>query len=91
MSYEIIVTDTYKKRLKKFLKKHPDMFDRYAKAIGIMEVDPYHPSLRLHKLKGGLREYFSASINMQYRIIIDFIVRDGQIIPIDIGNHDEVY
>ena len=91
MSYEILVTDTYKKRLKKFLKKNPDMFDRYKKAILIMESDPYHPSLRLHKLKGGLQEYFSASINMKYRIIIDFIVRDKQIIPIDIGSHDEVY
>ncbi len=91
MSYEILVTDTYKKRLKKFFKKHPDMFDRYAKAISIMEIDPYHPSLRLHKLKGGLQEYFSVSINMEYQIIIDFIVRNKQIIPIDIGSHDEVY
>ena len=91
MTYKIIVTEAYKKRVKKFLKKHPDMFERYAKAITILEVNPFHPSLRLHKLKGNLNEYFSVSINMEYRVVIDFLIVDNEIIPIDIGNHDEVY
>ena len=91
MSYSIVITDVYKKRLKKFLIKHPDMFGRYEKAMIILEIDPHHPSLRLHKLQGNLHEYFSVSINMKYRIVIDFIMKEGQIIPIDIGNHGEVY
>jgi len=28
---------------------------------------------------------------MQYRIVIDFILSEKEIIPIDIGVHDEVY
>ena len=91
MNYKIIITDTYKKRIKKFLKKHPDMFKRYEKSMAILEVDPFHPSLRLHKLKGHLNEYFSVSINMEYRVVIDFLVVDNEIIPIDIGSHDDVY
>ena len=91
MNYKIIVTDAYKKRVKKFLKKHPDMLKRYAKAIAILEVDPFHPSLRLHKLKGNLHEYYSVSINMEYRVVIDFLVVNNEIIPIDIGSHDDVY
>ena len=91
MNYKIIVTDTYKKRVKKFLKKHPDMVGRYAKALAILEVDPFHPSLRLHKLKGNLNEYYSVSINMEYRVVINFLVIDNEIIPIDIGSHDDVY
>ena len=50
-----------------------------------------HPSLRLHKLKGKLADFYSISINMEYRVIIDFIIKDGEIIPIDIGSHDDVY
>jgi len=91
MNYKIIITDTYKKRVKKFLKKHPDMLERYGKALAIMEVDPFHPSLRLHKLKGNLNEYYSVSINMEYRVVIDFLVVDNEIIPIDIGSHEDVY
>ena len=91
MNYKIIITDAYTKRVTKFLKKHPDMFNRYAKAIAILEVDPFHPSLRLHKLKGNLNEYYSVSINMEYRVVIDFLVVDNEIVPIDIGSHDDVY
>ncbi len=91
MNYKIVITESYGKRVRKFLRKHPEMFDRYRKALSILEVDPFHPSLRLHKLKGNLKEYYSVSINMEYRVVIDFIVVDKEIIPIDIGNHDAVY
>jgi len=47
--------------------------------------------LRLHKLEGKLRIYYSVSITMEYRIVIDFIIKENEIIPIDIGSHDEVY
>ena len=91
MNYKIVITDSYKKRVLKFLKKHPDMLDRYVKALAIMEVDPNHPSLRLHKLKGKLQAYSSVSITMEYRMVIDFVIVDKEIIPIDIGTHDDVY
>ena len=66
------------------------MFERYSKCIFILENDPFHPSLRLHKLKGKIIDFYSISINMEYRVI-DFIIKDGEIIPIDIGSHDDVY
>ena len=91
MNYKIIRTDEYFKKLKKFIKKHPDVLDRYIKTIELLEIDPYHPSLRIHKLNGKLRYYHSISITMKYRIVIDFIIKENEIIPIDIGTHDEVY
>jgi len=91
MTYKIIRTDEYFKKLKKFIKKHPDALERYVKALELLEIDPFHPSLRLHKLQGKLNEFYSVSINLKYRIVIDFILTDQEIIPIDIGAHDEVY
>ncbi len=91
MSYKIVRTDTYFKKLKKFIKKHPEVLDRYIKVIELLELNPYHPSLRLHKLKGNLKEYYSISITMQYRVVIDFIIEDNKIILLDIGTHNEVY
>jgi mRNA-degrading endonuclease YafQ of YafQ-DinJ toxin-antitoxin module len=91
MSYKIIRTDEYFKKLKKFIKKNPDALDRYVKTIELLEVDPHHPSLRLHKLQGKLNNYHSVSITMKYRIVIDFILVGKKIIPISIGTHNEVY
>jgi toxin HigB-1 len=56
-----------------------------------LEANPFHPSLRLHKLQGRLSDLHSASINMAYRISIFFIIEKDQIITVDIGTHDEVY
>ena len=91
MPYKIIEPDSYKKRAVKFFKRHPDLLERYEKTIKLMELDPFHPSLRLHKLKGLLAEYHSVSISMQYRIILEFVVEDGKLILINIGKHDSVY
>ncbi len=91
MNYKIIRTDEYFKKLKKFIKKHPDALERYVKTIELLELDPFHPSLRLHKLQGKLNDYHSVSINMKYRVVIDFVFKEKEIIPIDIGTHDEVY
>ncbi len=91
MPYKIIEPLSYTKKTIKFFKKHPSLLDRYEKTIKLMELDPFHPSLRLHKLKGLLAEYYSISISMQYRIIIEFVIKDKQIILINIGTHDKVY
>ncbi len=89
--YKIIFTESYVKRATKFIKKHPELLKQYEKTIQLMELNPSHPSLRLHKLEGRLSDYYSVSINMSYRITIDFIIQDKEIIPINIGKHDEVY
>ena len=91
MNYEIEYTQSYEKKLFKFLKKHKDIVERYKKTILLMEADPFHPSLRLHPLKGKLKDLHSVSIDMQYRISIEFYIEDKRIIPVNIGTHDEVY
>ena len=91
MRYKIIITQSYFKKAKRFFKRHPDALERYEKALKILELDPHHPLLRLHKLQGNLREYYSISFTMKYRVVIDFVIEEDIIIPIDIGSHDEVY
>lgn len=88
---KIIYTETYIKRVKKFIKKHPDIISQYEKTLKLIEINPFHPSLRLHKLKGRLSDLYSVSINISYRICIDFIIKENTIIPIDIGKHDDIY
>lgn len=91
MSYKIVQTDDYKKRLVKFFKKHPDMLSQYAKTITLLGSNPFHPSLRLHKLQGKLGEYHSVSINIKYRVILEIVIKDEELLLMDIGSHDDVY
>ena len=88
---EIIYTDSYIKRARKFFKKHPELISQYEKTLKLLELNPNHHSLRLHKLHGKLSELYSVSINISYRISIDFLIEDDKIIPIDIGSHDQIY
>jgi mRNA-degrading endonuclease YafQ of YafQ-DinJ toxin-antitoxin module len=88
---EILYTDSYLKRANKFFKKHPDLVSQYEKTLKLLEINPYHPSLRLHKLHGKLSELYAVSINISYRVAILFLIEDQRIIPVDIGSHDEVY
>lgn len=89
--YRIIYPDRYIKQAKKFLKKHPEIHKQYRKTLELLELNPQHPSLRLHKLKGNLSSLSSVSINMSYRIVLEFIIQDKDIILVDIGNHDKLY
>lgn len=91
MKYQLVFTETYIRRLKKFLKKHPEICNQYYKVIQLLEVNPHHPSLRLHLLSGKLQGYSSVSINMSYRIVVEFIIRNDEIVFLNIGNHDQVY
>lgn len=89
--YRLIFTDAFLKREQVFLKKHPDLVKRYKKTIHLLELNPCHRSLRLHKLKGKFSDKHSISIACSYRIIITFAVVERGIVLIDIGHHDEVY
>lgn len=89
--YKLVITESYQRKARKFFTRHPEILKQYEKILKILCLNPKHPSLRLHKLSGKLTGLFSVSINISYRLIIHFVIKDDQIVPVDIGSHDEVY
>lgn len=89
--YKIIYTKSYIKRAKKFIQKHPNLLGQYEKTLKLLEINPDHPSLRLHELKGKLLGLHSVSINISYRITLELFIADKDIILLDVGPHDRVY
>ncbi len=89
--YRLVFPESYIRRARKFLKKHPEVRSQYQKTLELLELNPYHPALRLHSLQGKLQSLSSVSINMRYRIVLRMIVEGNDIILIDIGSHDQVY
>ena len=90
-NFKIIFTESYVRRSKKYFKKHPERLSQYEKFLQLMEINPFHPSLRLHPLRGKFRGLYSVSITLSYRLTIEFLIVNKEIIPIHIGTHDEVY
>lgn len=88
MSYRLIFTEQYKKRAARFLKLHPELEKQYLKTLQLLEINPRHPSLRLHALSGRLQGLHSVSINL---ITLELLIRDEEIIPVNVGDHDVVY
>ncbi|MCI5144528.1 MAG: plasmid stabilization protein [Candidatus Electrothrix sp. AR3] len=89
MSYRLIYTASYLKKAAKFVKKHPELRSQYEKTIQILEINPQHPSLRLHQLQGRLKDLHS--INISYRITLEFYFSEKEIVLVNVGHHNEVY
>jgi mRNA-degrading endonuclease YafQ of YafQ-DinJ toxin-antitoxin module len=91
MPFQLVFTDDYTRRALRFLKRHPELKAQYGKTLALLEMNPHHPSLRLHALQGKLQGLHSVSINLSYRITLELLIADGRIIPVNVGDHDAVY
>jgi len=91
MTWQLIFTDQYNRRAAKFLKRQPNVETLYVKTLELLELNPHHPSLRLHRLSGKLEGLQSISINLKYRITIEIIITESDIVLINVGDHDAVY
>jgi mRNA-degrading endonuclease YafQ of YafQ-DinJ toxin-antitoxin module len=92
VSWRLAITDDYRERAKRFLQRHPaDLVARYFRTIEVLDADPHHPSLRLHALPGKLAGLHSVSINLSYCITIEMEIHAHEIVPVNVGTHEEVY
>jgi mRNA-degrading endonuclease YafQ of YafQ-DinJ toxin-antitoxin module len=91
MAYAMVFTERYNRRAARFIKQHPELRQQYLKTLQLLEANPFHPSLRLHPLRGKLEGLHSVSIDLSYRITLELLIQDEQIIPVNVGDHDAVY
>ena len=91
MAWQLVFTEQYTRRAARFLRQHSDAASQYAKTLQLLQANPHHPSLRLHALKGKLAGIHSVSINLSYRITLELLLTEHEIVPINVGGHDGVY
>jgi proteic killer suppression protein len=91
VSYRVLYADSYNRRAASFVRRHLQLLTQYEKTLQLLEINPFHPSLRLHRLKGPLKDLHSVSINISYRITLEFLIDEKTIIPVNVGKHVEVY
>lgn len=61
--------------------------EQAERAIDILCDDPFHPSLRLHRLQGKLEGLWSISFGRGYRILFA-LKENGNALLVTIGTHD---
>lgn len=84
--YKIQYSTQFEKSLKKIPKQIAQLLNRKQ---AIFSLNPFDKLLRTHRLQGELHEYFSFSVNYEYRVL--FRIEDKKIILLlDIGTH-EIY
>ena len=91
MAFNLIYTEQYTKRAARFLKRHPELRTQYLKTLQLLEANPHHPSLRLHAPSGKLAGLHSVSINTSYRITLELMIQNEEVMPVNVGDHDAVY
>ena len=90
-TFTLVFTEQYNRRATRFLKQHPDLRQHYLKTLQLLQANPSHPSLRLHALRGKFEGLHSVSINLSYRITLELLIQDQQIILVNVGDHDALY
>ena len=91
MTYQLVFTEAYIRRAGKWLRRHPEAEQQYLKTLQLLELNPFHPSLRLHALSGRLQGLHSVSINLTHRITIEFLLTEREILLVNVGDHQAVY
>lgn len=89
--FQLVWTNTFKRTARKFLKRNPDLRPEFERTLKQLELDPDHPKLRLHPLKGHLAGKHAVSLTYSHRIVLTLVLDEGEIILLDVGTHDQAY
>lgn len=79
---------------KRLIRQNPQLRTAIEETLRQLATDPFHPTLKTHKLSGEFDGIWSASIDYSYRILFEFTVTtdsEDAILLLNIGNHDDVY
>lgn len=90
----LIYDESFRRALRKRVKKRPELRPKIADVLTLLEIDPFVASLKTHKLQGELKGLWACSVEYDCRIVFKFEAMEDEeeaIVLIDIGSHDEVY
>lgn len=84
----IVFSENFQKKLLTIKRKNPILLLKIKNQLQKFKENPKHPSLRIHKLDGKLKNTWSLSAGMNVRILF---IEEVDYYFFDIGTHDQVY
>ena len=89
--FNLVTTEYFLRRARKFFKKHPDLRGRFAQVVDDLQQDPFAPHLDYHHLGGKLKGMQAVRLTDSYRITLTIVIAEKEIFLLDIGTYDEFY
>ncbi len=90
--FELIWDEKFKRIYKKWSQRHPDLEEQFRNRMELFVTDPFHPSLKTHRLSGVLKGSWAVRINYEQRLVFKFVDKQKKkVLLIDMGTHKEVY
>ncbi|AEB10640.1 type II toxin-antitoxin system RelE/ParE family toxin [Desulfobacca acetoxidans] len=87
---ELVWGPKFKRVLKKMVKQDPDLKEKLIDCLRLFVEEPFHPSLKTHKLGGALKGNFAFSLGYDLRVVFQFLDKNEVLLE-TMGTHDEVY
>jgi len=93
VTYLLLRSSAFVREARKLVKKQPQTAKNIQATLELLCIEPLHPRLRTHKLKGNLQDSWACSAGYDLRIIFKFVEHEKTqaILLESIGTHDEVY
>ena len=88
--YEIRLTDAYRKKALKFFKKHPDLKQRYRQVMMLLRIDPFVEAIEIKKMSGH-KNLYRLRLTLRARVVMEILISDKIITPIDIDTRENIY
>jgi len=91
MNIKLIETGKFIRKANKLVRKNKFLDRKLEVVLDKLVSNPFDPSLKTHKLKGKLSEFYSASVTDDIRIIFQFAEdkNDLSILLLSIGSHND--
>lgn len=81
---------------KRMVRQNPQLRPLIEETLKQLVEDPFHPTLKTHKLSGEFAGIWACSINYSCRILFEFVANpeaseEDAILLLNLGDHDDVY
>lgn len=87
----LVWDSSFKRSYKKRIRTNSILKENFWDAVELFVKNPFHPSLKTHKLTGKLHGLWAFSAGDDCRIVFKFLNENKSVLLIDIGTYDEVY
>lgn len=89
--YTLVWTSSFTHTAGKFLKRHPNLREKFTSILEDLERNPFQPHLRYHHLGDKLKGMQAISITSSYRLTLTIQITEQEINLLDVGSHAEAY